>query len=280
MIRLLHSLFRHRHLVLTLTRRELAARYRGSVLGFFWSLVNPLLLLLVYSFVFSVIFQARDPTVDRYGPYALFLATGVIPWMWISTSWLEGSNSLLANSGLIRKAAFPAETLPVVTVFANLVHFLLAVPVLLLAFVITAAVAKSTGAGSAAANASLSWSNLLLPVVILLQIPMVAGLAMASAALNVHFKDFRDILQNLLTILFFMTPILYTLKVLEPVPVVYWAVACNPFTPFMLAYQKTMFYGQVPELWLWAVMVAVSGLTWALTAFLFDRLDDTLVEAV
>lgn len=280
MIRLLHSLFRHRHLVLTLTRRELAARYRGSVLGFFWSLVNPLLLLLVYSFVFSVIFQARDPTVDQSGPYALFLATGVIPWMWISTSWIEGSNSLLANSGLIRKAAFPAETLPVVTVFANLVHFLLAVPVLLLAFVITAVVAKSTGAGSAAANASLSWSNLLLPAVILLQIPMVAGLAMASAALNVHFKDFRDILQNLLTILFFMTPILYTLKVLERVPVVYWAVACNPFTPFMLAYQETMFYGRVPEPWLWAVMVVVSAVTWALTATLFHRLDDTLVEAV
>src|ERR1043166_1907256 len=98
-------------------------RSRGSVLGFLWSLTNPLLLLAVYTFVFSVVFKARATRVD---PYALFVVCGLFPWIWLSTSTLEGSMSLIANSGLIRKAVFPAELLPMVTVLSNLVHLLFA----------------------------------------------------------------------------------------------------------------------------------------------------------
>ncbi len=272
MIRIVKRLFDYRHLLVTLTQRELTARYRGSMLGFFWSLVNPIMLLAVYSFVFNTIFQPRDPSVSDYGPYALFLATGVIPWIWIQTAWLEGTMGLLANAGLIRKATFPAEILPMVSVAANLVQFVLALPILALAFLVTDLLTDSV--------ISLSWTLIFLPLITLLLLPVVGGLTLAFAALNVHFKDVRDILQNLLTLLFFMTPILYNLSTLEPYPALHFAVARNPFTPFMVAYQESVFYGRVPGPELWIEMALVGLVLWALGAWIFDRLSETLVEAV
>jgi ABC-type polysaccharide/polyol phosphate export permease len=241
------------------------------VLGFFWSLVNPLMLLVVYSFVFNTIFKSRDDHVTAYGPYALFLATGVIPWTWLQTSWLEGTQSLLANAGLIRKATFPAELLPVVAVLTNLVQLALALPMVLLAFLVTGWSGQSTQLGPAAA-----W----VPLIVLLQLPQVAGLALGFAALNVHFKDVKDILANLTTLLFFLTPILYSLKALESLPWVQRVVAANPFSPFFRAYQEAFFYGRTPAPALWLAMAAASAITFWLGAKLFDRLSETLVEAV
>src|SRR5512146_2170318 len=124
----LAQLVRYRALIQSLVARELKARYRGSVLGFFWSFINPLLLLLIYSFVFSVILPARS---DLHGPYALFLFCGLLPWTWFSSSLLESSNVLISGGTLIKKVLFPAEVLPIVTVLANMVHFLLGLPILL-----------------------------------------------------------------------------------------------------------------------------------------------------
>lgn len=267
MLRLVRRIFRYRSLLLTLTSRELKARYRGSVLGYLWSLVNPIMLLVVYSFVFTTIFQPRDPDV---APYALFLATGIFPWFWISTAWVEGTGALLANAGLIRKASFPAELLPLVSVFANLVHFSFALPVLVGAWIVFGQLGHSVG----------GWSALLAPLVVLIQLPMVAGLALGFSALNVHFKDTKDILNNLLTLLFFMTPILYSLKALDGFRILQRVVALNPFTPFLQAYQDTLFHGRVPGPGAWMSMLCVSALVWVLGASVFDRLSDTLVEAV
>ena len=270
MLRTLRRLLRHQSLLLTLTERELKARYRGSVLGFLWSLVTPLLLLAVYSFVFNVIFQPRDPSVSDAGPYALFLACGVIPWIWIQSSWMEGSNALLANAGLIRKAAFPAELLPIVSVLSNLVHLLLAMPILVLAFLATGFFTTT----------SFGWTAPLALVVCLVQLPMVSGLTLGTAALNVHFKDVKDIVANLLTLLFFATPILYSLEMLSSTPLLQTVIARNPMTPFFLAYQQVLFYGTVPGPWVWLEMLIWTLLLWAGGAWLFDRLSDTLVEAV
>ena len=110
----------------TLVARELKGRYRGSALGFLWSLVQPLLLLAVYSFVFGVIMKPRTGGVE---PYPLFVVCGLFPWIWFSTSLQEGTVSLTAGAGLIRRAVFPVELLPVVPAVANLVHLLLALPI-------------------------------------------------------------------------------------------------------------------------------------------------------
>ena len=253
---------------MTLVSRELKARYRGSALGFLWSLLNPLLLLGVYSFVFGYVFvQGRAELVD---PYALFLITGLFPWVWVNTSLIEGTVSLSTNAGLIRKAVFPMEILPMVPVFANLIHFLLAWPVIAGALVIGRYLGKPVGGPMA----------LLVPLVVLLQLPLISGFALGLSALNVHFKDVRDLLVNVLQLLFFMTPILFPLEwVGFPVlaAVIRWA---NPFTPFTLAYQDLLFRGDLPGVGVWLHMAAWSLAVWVLGSWLFGRLRGSLVEAV
>lgn len=258
---------RFRGLLATLTVRELKARYRGSLLGYFWSLINPLLLLAVYSAVFGWILVPRlGPGVE---PYALFLVSGLFPWIWFSSSLLEGSGSLLANAGLIRKAVFPAELLPVVSVSANLVHFLLALPVAGAALVAGRLLGFPVG----------GWGAVALPAVILVQLPLVAGLALGLGALTAHFKDTRDLLSNLLTLLFFATPIIYPL---DAVPVAWMRslILANPLTPYTLAYQEVLFRGTVPEASVWLQMGTVSLVGWVAGSWLFGRLRETVVESV
>jgi ABC-type polysaccharide/polyol phosphate export permease len=265
MLRVAGQILRFRGLLATLTARELKARYRGSVLGFLWSLANPLLLLAIYTFVFSVIFKPRVPGIE---PYALFVVSGLFPWIWLASSALEGSMSLVSNSGLIRRAVFPAELLPMVSVLANGVHLLLAMPILAAGLVTARLLGYAVG-GSAA---------LLLPAILLLQLPMIAGLAVGTAALTVYFKDVRDLLANLLSLLFFVTPILYSLQSLAGRPVFWWMVRLNPFTPFTAAYQQILFFGQPPTASLWLQMALVSLAAWALGAGVFERLRENLVE--
>src|SRR5690349_10228274 len=118
----LKQLIRYRGLIQSLVARDLKARYRGSVLGFLWSFVNPLLLLSVYTFVFSVVMPSRVPGLE---PYSLFMFCGLLPWTWFTSSVLESATVLVSGGNLIRKVLFPAEVLPIVTVFAGFVHFCL-----------------------------------------------------------------------------------------------------------------------------------------------------------
>src|SRR6266852_712652 len=115
MWRNLAQLIRYRSLIQSLVARELKARYRGSVLGFFWSFVNPLMLLLIYSFVFTTVMPNETKGIQ---PYALFMFCGILPWTWFSSSLLEASGSLIAGGNLIKKVLFPAEILPITSVLA------------------------------------------------------------------------------------------------------------------------------------------------------------------
>src|SRR5262249_15265270 len=120
--------FRYRALISSLVARELKARYRASVLGFFWSFINPLLLLLIYTIVFTVVLPGIHS--PEYEPYSLFMFCGILPWTWFSSSLLESSNVLVAGGNLIKKVLFPAEVLPIVSVLAGFVHFCLGLPIL------------------------------------------------------------------------------------------------------------------------------------------------------
>lgn len=260
------NLVRHRGLLLELTRRELKARYRGSVLGFFWSLLQPLLLLGVYTFVFGYVFRPRAEGAD---PYALFLICGLFPWIWLATSLTEGTTSLVASAGLIRRAVFPAELLPVVPVLANLVHLLFALPVVAGGLLYSRAQGFDVGGAGALA----------LPAIALLEMPAIAGAALALAALHAHFKDVKDLLASLLTLGFFLTPVLYPLAAVT-IPILHRLVRLNPATPFTLAYQEALFAGRFPGAGLWLEMAVVALVFWTVGTALFGRLRETLVEAL
>ena len=268
MLAMARQIFRFRDLLRSLIARELKARYRGSLLGFFWSLVNPALLLAVYSFVFGIVFRPRIEDAGT-SPYALFLVTGLFPWIWVSSSLLEGTVALVTNAGLLRKAVFPAALLPLVAVGSHLVHFLLALPILGAALIGGRALGHPVG----------GWPAILLPLIVALEIPLVAGLALGLAALEAHFKDVRDILANLLTLLFFLTPVLYPMEGVAQ-PWLRWIVRLSPATPFTLAWQRALFEGRLPESALWLQMGVVAFVGFALGALVFQRLRETVVEAV
>jgi ABC-type polysaccharide/polyol phosphate export permease len=260
----IQHLFRYRALIQSLVARELKARYRGSVLGFFWSFVNPLLLLLVYSFVFTVVLPGAHP--PELEPFALFMFCGILPWAWFSSSLLESSNVLIAGGNLIRKVLFPAEVLPIVTVLAGLVHFCLGLPILA-AFLIYYRVPL--------AGSDLAW----FPVIVLVQLVFTLGLALLLSALTVHFRDVRDLLSNLLTLWFFATPIIYSLS--QAPADVQRLLNLNPFTHLAVSYQEVLFREGPFTGWPRLLLVGAGSLAvLAAGYFVFDRLRDTLAEEV
>jgi lipopolysaccharide transport system permease protein len=259
----LRRLVRYRALIQSLAARDLKARYRGSVLGFFWSFVNPLLLLLIYTFVFTVVMPGARPA--EYQPYALFMFCGILPWTWFSASLLESSNVLIASGNLIKKVMFPAEVLPITAVLANLAHFCLGLPILaaFLVYYQTPVTPRD-----------LVW----FPVIVFVQLLLTTGLALMVSALTVHFRDVRDLLQNLLTLWFFATPIIYPLRA-APVRI-QRLLGLNPFTHLAVSYQEVLFKGPFLEWPRLLVLGGVSVLVFLAGYFVFDRLRDSLAEEV
>jgi lipopolysaccharide transport system permease protein len=265
MLRNLRALFRYRGLIQTLVARDLKARYRGSVLGFFWSFINPLLQLAIYSWVFATVLPrtSNDASLE---PYALFMFCGILPWTWFSSSILEASNVLIAGGNLIKKVLFPAEVLPVVTVFANMVHFFLGLPILA-AFLIYYQRPLDP--------LELLW----FPLIVLVQLVLSLGLALLVSALTVHFRDLRDILGNLMMVWFFATPIIYPMS---QAPEGYrWLLNLNPMTHLAISYQEVLFYIGPHGHWRWLVLLmGASVLVFLAGYFVFDRLRDSFAEEV
>jgi lipopolysaccharide transport system permease protein len=258
------KLGRYRALIQTLVVRDLKARYRGSVLGFFWSFFNPALLLFIYTFVFTKVLPSSHP--PDMEPFALFMFCGILPWTWFSSSLLESSNTLIAGGNLIKKVLFPAEVLPIVTVLANMVHFFLGLPILA-AFVIYYQRPVDT--------IELLW----FPVIVLVQLVLTLGLAMFLSALTVHFRDLKDLLGNILTLWFFATPIIYSIEMAPPD--MRWWLNLNPMTHLMRSYQEVLFFeGPLGhQKWLAALGLA-SVVVFLAGYFVFDRLRDSFAEEV
>ena len=260
----LAKLFRYRGLIQTLVVRDLKARYRGSVLGFFWSFFNPLMLLMIYTFVFTkVLVGAHPPEME---PYALFMFCGILPWTWFSASLLESSNTLIAGGNLIKKVLFPAEVLPIVTVLANMVHFFLGLVILGLFLVYYQRPLDGV---------ELLW----FPVIVLVQLVLTVGLALLLSALTVHFRDLKDLLSNLVQFWFFATPIIYPmLSIPEDMR---WWLNLNPMTHLMISYQEVLFFPGPHGHWKWLMALAVVSVVVFLGGyFVFDRLRDSFAEEV
>jgi lipopolysaccharide transport system permease protein len=268
----LAQLPRYRGLIQSLVARELKARYRGSALGLFWSFGNPLLLLLIYSTVFRYFIVPHSGVQ----PYALFLFCGLLPWTWFAASINESTSVLISGGNLIKKVLFPAEVLPIVSVLANMVHFLFGLPILA-AFLAYYALTSSPDEPPRVAlhAAELVW----LPVVILVQLVLTTGLALLLSALTVHFRDLKDIVANLLTFLFFATPIIYPWN---SVPELKFWLDLNPFTHLAVSYQEVLFHPENAFGHLaWLLALGAGSIVVFLAGYwVFDRLRDSFAEVV
>src|SRR5262245_55103178 len=249
----------NRALVRALVRRELTARYRGGALGFLWSMLNPLLLLLVYATVFRFVFA---PRADVH-PYALFLFGGVLVWNFVSAALADAVETFRANGPLLRKTTVAPEVFPAASVGARLAHLILALPVL------AAAVIYEAARGSVHVGPAV----LEFPLVVALLAVMVFGAALAVSALSVHFGDVRDIVTNLLTLAFFLTPVLYPA---EAVPERFRGLLyLNPFAAFFDAVHDTAFAFRLVSGATWAAMVVWTAVFLTLGGALFEKLRDS-----
>jgi len=230
------ELYKYRTLIWALTLRHLAMRYRGSVLGFLWSFLNPLCLMLVYMLVFK--YYIRFNQVDNY---TIFLFCGLLPWIWFSSGLSEGVSSIVSSGHLITKSMFPAHVLPTVSALTSAIHFLLSLPLLFVFMFFGGMAFKLT--------------LLLLPLVILLQFILIHGLSLALGALNVHFRDTQHIIGNLLTFLFFLCPIVYPAT---SVPERYkFTMELNPLALFTQFYHSLILDGVFPPINLFVYLTSI-----------------------
>jgi lipopolysaccharide transport system permease protein len=260
------DLVRYRELFGNLFRRDVQAKYRGSVLGLAWTLANPVLLMAVYLLVFSVLWKTP---FGSEGHYALFLLVGLSAWIFFATSVQSASRSLLDNANLIRKTRFPRQLVPLAVVATHLISF--GVMLLVLLVLNFALLPRVRGT---------EWLALPLGLAI---VAITCGLALALAALNVLFRDIEFLVAALLLPLFFLTPILYPLNNSQiasrpwVVDVIHWG---NPLSPPIEALRAPLFYGHLPGVGdtLYTVVAALAAL--ALGAFVFNRVDDEIAIEV
>lgn len=250
---LIVSFWRNRGLILSLARREVIGRYKGSVLGIFWSLVTPIIMLGVYTFVFSVVFKARwNSGADSQTEFALVLFIGLLVFNLFAECVSRAPTLILANVNYVKKVVFPLEILPWVSLGGALFHFAVSFTVWLLAYLILVGVPHGT--------------ILLAPFVIAPFAIFVLGLSWALASLGVYLRDVGQIIGMAIQVLMFMTPIFYPASAL---PTTFQRIIyLNPLTPAIEMMREVMYWGRVPDLSLWlvgcllSVAVAFLGFSW------------------
>lgn len=261
------DLVRYRDLFASLFRRDLRAKYRGSILGLGWSLLHPLVLMVVYLLVFAVLWRVAEVGAEDYW---LFLLCGLPAWVFFATSAQAASRSLLENATLIRKVRFPRQLVPLSIVGTNLVAFAVMLAVVAGLSVVVRPEARDT-----------VW--LVLPLGALFAC-VVAGFALAVASLNALYRDVEHVLAALLLPWFFLTPILYSLEELpgmDDYPAAAFALHwVNFLTPPIEAMRSALFVGSWPAGGdvLYTGVAALVAL--AVGAFVFSRADDRIATEV
>jgi ABC-2 type transport system permease protein len=238
-------------LVILLVQRDLRVRYRGSVLGYFWSMMNPLLTMLILWAVFSHLMKYQMPN------FSLFLLSGILTWNFFLQSLSIGVNSILHSGGLLKKVSTPAFIFPLATVASCLVNFFLA----LVPFVIISLILQQP----------LRLSLISLPMVWLPYILFTFGCALALASINVIYRDVAHVIDPLLQITFYATPVIYPI---EAIPEKYrYLLQFNPLNHFVSASRKVLYESEVPSLRTFGVLMAMAlvALTIGLTIYRAKR---------
>ncbi|WP_116473693.1 ABC transporter permease [Zobellella maritima] len=232
------SLWRNRSLIKALTKREVIGRYRGSFLGILWSFFNPLLMLAVYTFVFSVVFQARwDGGSESKTEFALVLFSGIMMFSLFSECINRAPSLILANTSYVKKVLFPLDILPWVSLGTALFHFLVSLIVWLVAYFILFGIPQPT--------------VLLLPLLLVPLTLLVMGLSWILASLAVYLRDISQFIGIATTMLMFLSPIFYPA---EALPEAYRKfIYLNPLTIVIEQARDLLFWGRYPD---WSILSA------------------------
>ncbi len=254
------ELINYRQMIVSLVKKDLRGRYKGSVLGFLWTFINPLLQLAVYSIVFSTIMRVVD--TDKY---YLFLFVALIPWIFFSSSVSGGAGSILANKDMVTKIYFPREVLPIAYVTSCFVN-------MLFCFIVIFAVLIISGTGINPV------ALLYLPVVMITEYVLALGITMITSSVTVFFRDLEHILGIVMMAWMYLTPIMYTP---DMVPEQFRTLfELNPMCSIIVAYRDILYYKQTPDMTSVLCSAAIGIIMLAAGFIIFGRLKKRFAESL
>lgn len=254
---LIKELYAYREMIISLVRKDLRGRYKGSVLGFLWTFINPLLQLVVYTFVFSAIMRAG---IEKF---YIFLFVALVPWIFFSSSTTGGSMSILSQQDMVKKIYFPRQVLPIAYVTSSFVN-------MLFCFIIIFAALIVSGIGI---NIR---ALIFLPLVMAVEYLLAMGIALLSSALTVYFRDLEHILGIITMAWQYLTPIMYPIDIVpEKFLPLFFA---NPMTPIIVAYRDILYYKKIPEIHTLIHATILGVIILLFGNFVFIRLQRNFVE--
>ena len=250
------DIYEYRELLKNNVKKEIRGKYKGSFLGVLWSFVNPLLQVVVYAIVFPYIMKVKTEN------YLVFLICGIIPWTWFITSITQSTSCITNNSGLIKKVFFPRSILPISVVASGMINFLISCIIILL-FVIFG------GLG-------LSWHLIFLPVIVLIQFVVCLSLSFLLSAINVYVKDTEYLIAFILNMLFYATPILYSIDIFSGWMI--WIFRLNPMAHLINAYRDIFYVHHIPNFTNLSILFGVSLILLVICYKIFSKLEKRFAE--
>jgi len=258
MLSRLKEIHRYKYLLYNLVSRDLKVKYNGSILGFFWSLLNPLVMLFVYTLAFRYIIKVR---VENF---PLFFLCAFLPWSFLNISLSMSVSSIKDNASLVKKVYFPREILPFSIVFSNLIQFLLTFIILIPALLIF--------------GTKMGFPLFVVPFIILFQTAFLIGLSYIVAALNVFFSDVKHLLEIFLQVWFWLTPIIYPITYV-PEQYQFW-YRLNPFVRFVESYRDCLLYNKMPSVYSLLVLFIIGVAVFLIGQLVFNFYNKRFAEEI
>ena len=254
---LIRELYMYRTMTASLVKKDLKGRYKGSVLGFLWTFINPLLQLGVYTLVFQVIL--RNPMPNYY----MHLFVALVPWIFFSSALTTGSKAVLGQANMVKKIYFPREVLPLSYTLSSFVNMILSFIVIFAVYIISPLKIQLT-------------PLLMLPVTMLIQLFLVAGVTMITSSLTVYLRDLEHIMSVLNMALMYLSPVVYPVSY---IPEKYMALyLINPMSPIIIAYRDILYYGKFPEFKIIILAFAESMIIFFAGLMIFGKLKKHFAE--
>jgi lipopolysaccharide transport system permease protein len=250
------EIINYRGMLISIVKRDLRSRYKGSFLGYLWTFVNPLLQLAVYSIVFPYILKINQDN------YPMFLFIALLPWIFFTTSLQGATTSIVGGANLVKKIYFPRIILPLAVVCTNLMNYIYGLVIVFSALLIT--------------GVNLTFNILWLPVVLLIEFIFVFGLALTFSALYVKFRDLEHIVGVLTFVWFYLTPIVFSLSIFPEKMAAF--IRYNPMVPIINSFRNILLEGQQPD-WKWLLYALIVGaIVLIIGVILFRKCEKTFAE--
>lgn len=256
---LMHDLYDYRQLLKSNVQKEIRGKYKGSFLGILWSFINPLLMTLVYALVFSVIMRS---TQDNF---VTFLIVAILPWNYFSVTISSGTSSILMNAGIIKKIYFPREILPVSINTSGLINFLISCLIILIFLIVT-------GIG-------FSWYLIFFPLILITQYVFQLGIILITSAIEIYVRDFEYIIQFILNLMFYATPILYESNAFDG-KFFGHILKLNPMATIINSYRDIFFYQSMPRIKSLLIVFLLSCVLLYIGLLIFKKLEKGFAEEV